>query len=443
MTQTILRDLGNKLVLRCAGPEDAEALAAFNGMIHNDGRPDPDVYVAAWARDLLTVAHPTFHPQDFTVVEDTHSGKIVSSLNLIPQVWKYAGIPFKVGRPELVGTLPEYRRRGLVSAQFEIIHGWARERGMQVLGITGIPYYYRQFGYEMGMALGGGRMAYEPHVPELPAGQVEPYSIRQARIEDIPFINEIYRFSARRSLVHCVWDEALWLYEMSGKSEKNVTRAVLSIIETPGGERVGLLAHSIVLWSESIGVQLYELKPGASWFEVTPGVMRYLWEAGKAYAIRDQKKHRALYFQLGEDHPAYHAAPERLPRPRRPYTWYLRVPDLPGFLRTIAPVLEQRLLQSVCAGYSGEQKISFYKGGIRMVFEQGRLVLVENALSPAGWPDNQSAFPELTFLQLLFGYRTLAELRYAFADCWVNEDKSEPVLEALFPRQSSFVFPVS
>ncbi len=32
------------------------------------------------------------------------------------------GFPFGVGRPELVGTLPEYRNRGLVRAQFEEVH---------------------------------------------------------------------------------------------------------------------------------------------------------------------------------------------------------------------------------------------------------------------------------------------------------------------------------
>jgi hypothetical protein len=35
-------------------------------------------------------------------------------MNLISQIWAYEGIPFGVGRPELVGTLPEYRNRGLV-----------------------------------------------------------------------------------------------------------------------------------------------------------------------------------------------------------------------------------------------------------------------------------------------------------------------------------------
>ena len=44
--------------------------------------------------------------------------------------------PRVVGRPEAVGTRPEYRRRGLVRAQFEVIHAWSAERGELEAGRT-------------------------------------------------------------------------------------------------------------------------------------------------------------------------------------------------------------------------------------------------------------------------------------------------------------------
>lgn len=53
--------------------------------------------------------------------------------------------------------MPEYRRRGLVRAQFDVIHQWSAARGQLVQVISGIPFYYCQFGYEMGLALSGGR----------------------------------------------------------------------------------------------------------------------------------------------------------------------------------------------------------------------------------------------------------------------------------------------
>ena len=99
---------------------------------------------------------------------------------LIPQTWTYEGIPFGVGRSELVGTLPEFRKRGLVRMQYEEIHKWSAERGQMVQAITGIPYFYRKFGYEMALDLSGGRFGYEAHVPKLKDGETEPYRLRPA-----------------------------------------------------------------------------------------------------------------------------------------------------------------------------------------------------------------------------------------------------------------------
>ena len=51
---------------------------------------------------------------------------------------------------------------------------------------------------------------------------------------------------------------------------------------------------------------------------------------------------------LGAEHPVYEALGNRLPTIRDPYAWYLRVPDLSGFLNHIRPVLEKRLAEFDC-----------------------------------------------------------------------------------------------
>ncbi|HEY4690092.1 MAG TPA: GNAT family N-acetyltransferase [Anaerolineae bacterium] len=442
--RTILRDLGDGLILRRSIPEDAETLAAFNGRIHSDAGPDqPDEYVAAWTRDLLRGDHPTFNPGDFTIVEDTRTGAIVSSMNLISQTWSYAGVEFGVGRPEIVGTLPDYRYRGLIRAQFDVVHQWSAGRGEMVQAITGIPWFYRQFGYEMGLELSGGRLGYAPHVPKLKDGESEPYRIRPVTEGDLPFIMHLYRQASQRHLISCVRDEALWRYEIWGKSDANANKNVMCVIESAGGEPAGYLAHPPRLWGPTQTATSYELKPGVSWVAVTPSVIRYLKATGEAHAERDKKEpFGAFGFWLSSDHPVYHAAADRLPRERKPYAWYVRVPDLPGFIRHIAPVLEKRIAESIVVGYSGELKISFYRTGLRLVLEKGRLTGIE-AWKPRRGDDGVMAFPDLTFLQLVLGYRTLDELRYAFADCWVDTDEARAVIEAMFPKQASNVWPVA
>ena len=440
-SQTILRDLGNGLVMRRSTPEDADALAEFNGKIHGENEADAK-RVAAWTHDLLARPHPTLNPDDFTIVEEAATGRIASSLNLIPQTWTYDGIEFGVGRPELVGTLPEFRNRGLVRAQFEEIHKWSAERGDLVQGITGIPYYYRLFGYEMALDLAGRRFGYEPNVPQLKEGEAEPYPIRPATEADLSFIMEIYAGAIRRHAIACVRTTEIFKYELNGQSELNADRYEMYVIEDRSGEPVGYLQHPHWLGMTGVSALWYELKPGVSWLDVTPGVVRHLWNKGQEYAKRDGRTCTSFGFMLGAQHPVYEALGTHLPNQHKPYAWYLRVPDLPGFLNHIKPALEKRLAESIAVGHSREIRISFYREGLRLVIEKGRLTTIE-AWKPSPEDGGIIAFPELTFLQLLFGYRNYDELHQSFADCWCDSEEVRALINILFPKKLSDVFPIS
>ncbi len=446
MQKQILRDLGNGLIVRRATVYDAPALSDFNARIHSDDGPDqPDEGVRAWVRDLIERPHPTFESGDFTVVEDMHSNQIVSSLNLISQTWSYGGIPFGVGRPELVATSPEYRNRGLVRAQFEIIHQWSQARGEKVQGITGIPYYYRLFGYEMAMDLGGGRIGFKKSVPGLKPDQVEPYQIRPAKKKDQVFIENLHQIANQRYLVNCIRDAALWDYELNGKSANNINRSELRIIETPDGEAVGYLAHPPKNWRAGLVASQYEIKPGIPWSHVTPSVVRYLYTTGLTNAAAEGKQDEldGYGFWLGREHPVYEVLHESLPRVRKPYAWYIRVADIPDFIRHVSSALEKNLAASPYQGYSGEIKITFYRDGLLLGLEGGSLTkVVAYRPSPVGH-SGDVAFPGLTFLQLLFGYRTFEELSYAFADCWYETDEVFGVINALFPKRPCNLWPIS
>lgn len=440
------KDLGEGLILRRATLQDVDALSEFNSRIHRpDDSEEPDERVAIWTRDLIERPHPTFNVSDFTLVVDAKTDAIVSSLNLISQTWSYAGIEFKVGRPELVGTDPQFRGRGLIRAQFETVHRWSENRGEMLQAITGIPYYYRIFGYEMVLDLGGGRAGYKPHIPLLKNDQVEPYRIRPAVESDLTFLVELYMQASQRYLVSSVRDENTWRYELIGKSPNNVNRLEIRIIEAASGEQVGYLLHPSHRWGAMMPATEYEIKPGLSWAAVTPTVIRYLCSIGEEYPTGSGKDQEfaEFGFWLGGEHPVYKVIPDRLPRVRHPYAWYIRVPDLPGFVCHIAAELESRLVDSPLAGYSGELKVTFYRSGLRLVFKEGRLVEVENWQPTPHGHSGDAGFPELTFLQLVFGYRSLEELKYAFADCWTTGDHTSALLEALFPKRASTIWPIS
>jgi hypothetical protein len=438
-----IRDLGHGLILRRATCEDAEAVAQFNGTIHRPAESTTvNETIVALVRDLTVRPHPTCQASDFTLVEDKHSKQIVSSMCLINQTWSYAGISFGVGRPELVGTHPDYRNRGLMRAQFEEVHRWSAERGHLLQCITGIPYYYRQFGYEFALPLGGARTGAAFQIPALADGVDEPYTVRKAQVDDIPFLSRMYELGCQRSLMACVRDEAIWRYELNGRTPGSDCCAEICVVQTSTGQPLGFLLHGSNIQTDGLGVYQYELAPEASWVEVTPSVLRYIKTFAEDFFKRKGKGAFTYFgFWLGQEHPIYQVIESRLPNVIPAYAWYIRVPDLAAFIKLITPALEQRLAASLAPGYSGEIKLSFYRGGLNLVWENGKLAKLE-AWRPTAREWGSARFPDLTFLQLLFGYRSIEELQRSFPDCSGGNDETHLVLAALFPKMNSTIWPI-
>jgi Acetyltransferase (GNAT) domain len=364
-------------------------------------------------------------------------------------------VPFGVGRVELVGTLPGYRRRGLIRRQMEEAHRWSAALGHPVQIITGIPNFYRQFGYEQGLAVAGARSGFRQHIPPLPAGTTEPFRVRPATPADVDFLAGLEETVRPRTPLSVPRDAALWRYELEGMSEANTMRYQIRIVEAgpgaprPAGERVGYLVHRR-RQAPTVTVTAYEVVPGLSWLAVTPSVLRYLKAFGDAYrpAPGDEPGRRFERFrlELGSEHPAYRAIPSRLPQTEPPDPEYVRVADLPAFLRHIGPVLERRLAQSVAVGHTGRLRLSFFRDGVLLRFRDGRLQAVEPC--PHEAPDEDAGpwgarFGGLTFLQLLFGSRSLDELEEAFGDCRADREEARVLLQALFPKRLSSIWPLS
>jgi hypothetical protein len=439
----MLTSLPDNLVLRRGRPEDAEPLSEFNAKwLSHDGPDEPEEPLAAWTRDVFTKPHPTFSPELATIVEDANTGAIVSSIILFPQTWTYAGIPFGVGRPELIATHPDYRKRGLVRLQMETVHDWSAELGHRMQVITGIPWFYRQFGYEMGLDLTGGRIAFPDTVPELQKDADEPYRFRRAETDDIDFITGCYASECRRDLIACEKDADLWEYELTGRSAGNGVRMEIGMITDTDGTPAGCFAHPGHLWGKTLGLHFFGAAPGRSWLDLAPPMMRHLERTGRSFAAdAEGSSFKEIFFNLGTNHPVFDVLPNAFPRERRPYAWYVRVADVPGFLEHIRPALEERLAGSSLAGYSGEVKIGFYRSGVLLKLNEGRFESIES-WQPVVDDEGHLRFPDLTFLSLLCGRRSFDELADFYADCFATKDEYAALMRAMFPKQTSNVWGV-
>ncbi len=421
-------DLGDNLQLQFATPADTDELAEFNTRLHEEVSVGPGI------RDLMSGDHPTCQASDFTVVEDVKTGKIVSSLCLISQTWTYSGIPFKFGQPEFVATEPEYRRRGLVRKQFEVIHALSEARGELMQGITGIPWYYRLFGYEMALDMEAERVIDGIHIPMLKKGETETCRLRPRTDADNAFIRDLYQSTVEQKVFACSRTPAMWEYEFNGRSAGSEARQEFLLIEDMEGTRLGYVQHFQWCYENLIVMQM-ELKPGVGCLHHIRSLLRALWKKAETTPIvaeNDNPKATGVQFMLGREHPVYQALPKDLVRKEPPYAWYIRVPDLIAFLRHIQSALEKHLIGTVAEGYTGELKLNFYRTGIHLKLERGCITDITD-WNPKDVEDGDAAFPDLTFLQLLCGRCRTEELTSNFVDCWTKGTAPTVLLDCLFP----------
>ncbi len=441
------RELGEGLIQRWSTPEDTENIAQLCGIVFRDKDDEPlNLRMMDNVRQHMSGDFPLMGPGDYAVIEDTgkEGNPLVACTCLWRQEWEYEGIAFGVGQPEFVATHPNYRHRGLIRALFDMLHTRSEAEGRLVQGITGIPYFYRQFGYEYALELEGRRVTYLSLIPRAQASTPEPYALRAATPEDIPLLMELYNRQRSTSMVWSVASERYWRYQIEEVKDPLVVGKQMGVrlIVDDAGAVQGYLMVAIKRWGNSLNVYAMNVAAGVSWHAVVPPLLRAL----QAYGMQipavepDVPPLNAISFWLGSAHPVYDVLGEALaPFYEPPYAWYVRVPDVPAFLRHIAPALESRLANSAAAAYTGDLTLDFYRGGLHLVFDKGHITHIEPWRAPAYKNNADASCPALVFLQLLFGYRSLDELRYAFPDVRVEKSEAEVLLNALFPKKFSWV----
>jgi GNAT superfamily N-acetyltransferase len=441
------RELDGGLLQRWSTPEDTENIANLCGMVFRDKEDEPlNIRMMENVHRHMSGGFPLMGPGDYAVIEDTgkEGNPIVACTCLWRREWEYDGIAFGVGQPEFVATHPDYRNRGLIRKLFEMVHARSESEGHLVQGITGISYFYRQFGYEYALELEGRRASYLSLIPKAQESTPEPYSLRTATPEDIPLLMDLYNGQRSSSMVWNILSERFWRYQIKEVKDPTIVgkQMCVRIIVDNTGKVQGYLMLATKRWSKSLDVYALNIAVDVSWQAVTPSLLRAL----AAYGMRipvvklDVPPFNEISFWLGSTHPVYEVLGQALaPYYEPPYAWYVRVPDILAFIRHIAPVLEKRLANSVAACYTGEFALDFFRGGMHMIFDKGYITQIEPWRAPAYQNTADASCPSLVFLQLLFGYHSLDELRYAFPDVRIENSNAAVLLNALFPKKFSWV----
>ena len=418
MLQTqYVQSLGNNLVLKHATVEDAPRLNAFNAMIF-----DPYVGVQT---EAIMLHHPTIRPENFIYIEDESTGQIVSSLCLLPWRWRFDEIELKMGEMGIVGTLPEYRNRGLIRTLVNHLKEMLAEGEYDLSQIGGIPYYYRQFGYEYALPLEGYWHLPLYHIPSA-AENAPAYTFRDATTDDIPTLMEMYEGASRDLNISAVREPEVWRYQIEHKAETDSGAYALLMVD-PSGKVAGYVR----LKKFGVGSGLIVCEASHFAFSDVPALFRRLKEIaverGKDPYIRFALPPSAVLTQAAK---AWGAQFDGY------YAWQIHIPHIARLLRTMIPLFERRIAASPFAGLTQSVRINLYRQAYEMIFENGTITAV-NSIGFQDWV-GMICMPPDAFTQLVMGYRTAEELREIFPDmmAW---GESRNLLAVLFPKTNAYI----
>ncbi len=435
-TLQLPQKLDDGLLLRWATPDDNDQLIELAFQALDEGE-EKYPFVKIYFQDWVDGKFPLLRHEDMTVVEDTNTGKIVSSMCLISEIWRFGETPIKIGRPELVMTHEGYRRRGLISRQFDVIHDLSQQRGEVIQVITGIPSLYRKFGYELSLELGGGYRIFPSSFPKLKDDVADHYRLREPVSQaDWAFVRELHDSNTRSMLFSMDVPDPVWEFEFDGYTDGSDSKFHWLIIEDNTRQPLGYLHHDHIFWNPVMDINFLALKPGVGYLNLLPHLLHGLWKIAQRKFVDDSFNHpaeeiRGMYLRLGREHPIYDAIGRDVMHKAPPYAWYTRIPDEVAHLRGVIPQLEKHLEDSVGAGFSGELRLNFYQRGAHLKFQGGRLE-IESWLPPDG-STGDAHFPANSFWSLLCGQKSAAQLNDEIADCWMTRT-ARILLDCLFPE---------
>jgi len=118
--------------------EDKERIIEFNKIVHDEG-------VVSTVNNIM-FNNPFHSLQNFVYLEE--DGKILSMVGLLIHKQRFGENEVEVGEIALVGTHPDYRKKGLCSRLMNYWEDYMKDRRIPLSCLIGIPKFYQQFGYE-------------------------------------------------------------------------------------------------------------------------------------------------------------------------------------------------------------------------------------------------------------------------------------------------------
>lgn len=361
--------------------------------------------------------HPDMNREHFFMVK--HGEKAVAGLLLIPQVWKIGGVEMKVAEMGCVGTDPLHRRKGVQWILNDEFDKYAIEQSYDLCVLAGIPYFYRQLGYQYAVELDYSTEIELAKIPEKESGiRVEKFT------EDhVDKADRLLRKAQEGYLVHSVRTEEVW--EMQQETG------------TYGGEP--FQAVSLLLGDKFVGYYRYVVDKEKGIFYIKElGIDENVSVGDLAGVIKGHASGMGLtVLKTGLPHQdeVNRYLISRGAKTNRPYAWQVKVLDLTRFLTKLRPVLESRIEDSEFKDVSKDLTLNFWRFAVSMKIVGGKIVSIEKV---HGEKDRTIGMNPYAFIKLALGYKSRSELEEMYPDFWVRGDMGG-LIDVMFPKQPGYI----
>jgi predicted acetyltransferase len=416
------------------GEVDQAAFVAFNARSNNPSE-------GATCQCLIS-HHPKMNDDHFFIVEDERNNQIAACLCLIPWEMNFDGVSLKAAMMEMVLSHPDYRRMGLVKKLIRKFQEEVVTCGFDLTLITGIPNYYRQFGYAYaldlaeGVKLGVERIRELERMPEDP-GKGSPLagiSFRRVSVSDIPELHALRKESMKSLQVFFNRDEAYWRYLLEGARYD-----IRMLDDSTTGETLGyaiLKREGGILCVMESGMRCdveNEIRDKDAAETRTKDAAKILL--------------RCLINEVGQEIRIYAHPHDKVRQVAMEWgaallnndQWLLKVEDQVALLTRLIPAFESRIDKSPMPGFTKEVIINQFRQAIGISIACGKITEIRSlgfVDSSMGADGGDLCIPADAFLRLLFGYRSLEQLWDAWPDTVVRESSRE-LLGILFPKMEA------
>ncbi|MHA1137848.1 MAG: GNAT family N-acetyltransferase [Candidatus Thorarchaeota archaeon] len=408
--------------------DELEELVKFHSIVHpEDGTEELP----------RQIAHlPGFGREMNYYIRDLNNGQIVTALNSIPSTWNYEDIPLRNLELGWVGTLKEYRRRGLNKLLFTHFDNLLHSYPYDISTIQGIPYYYRQFGYDFVIPM--------DHTVWLRTNQMQPIdeknspeymklNIRPAEKKDLPSMMDLLDEHNQKLLIYAPRSPELW--QIQEDIKKHWANEFQSYVVLDGSKIIGYfrIVKDIKKDSSPNKSTMTVIESSIPTFTGVLRVLQFLYTE----ALQDDI---SLVGSQGPSFNTLSRAMENMGGTGKPWWKYqIRITNMANFLQKISPVLERRIIGTMFEGLTYDVIMNTFQNCYKLKFVNGKIVDVSD-LGPQQVDENQAfRAPPNDLARLVLGAYSIKELEQNNVD-FIVRGEIRLIAETLFPKKESSVY---